>query len=69
MFYTDDGRANVPGLDGVIWGHKTPINITESLTEALPGIIAAVLKVPYGKPDYIYWAPELVHARQTYHMF
>ena len=68
MFYTDR-RANVPGLDGVIWVHQTPINIAESSDGGATWRYRGSLKVPYGKPDYTFWAPEIVHAGQRYHMF
>lgn len=68
MYYTDR-RANVPGLDGVIWVHKTPINIAESSDGGATWTFRGTLKVPYGKPDYTFWAPEIVHASALYHMF
>lgn len=68
MFYTDR-RANVPGLEGVIWLHKTPVNIAVSSDGGATWTYRGTLKVPYGKPDYTYWAPEIVSDGALYHMF
>lgn len=69
MFYTDR-RANVPGLDGVTWVHGTPIHIAESSDGGARWKYRGPMKIPsFGKPDYTYWAPDVVYQAGVYHMY
>ena len=70
MFYTNR-RADLPNPDpkDVAWVHGTQIGIAESSDGGSTWKYAGTAKIPYGKPDYTYWAPELVWNRGLYHMF
>jgi hypothetical protein len=68
MFYTDR-RANVPNLPGVSWVHGTPIGIVESSDGGATWEYDGTVEVPYGKPGYTYWAPDIMDYDGTYHMF
>jgi beta-xylosidase len=70
MFYTNR-RADLPVLDpkDVAWVHGTQIGIAESNDQGTTWTYAGTAKIPYGKPDYTFWAPDLVWDRGLYHMF
>jgi sucrose-6-phosphate hydrolase SacC (GH32 family) len=70
MFYTNR-RADMPGSDpkDVAWVHGTQIGIAESSDGGTTWKYGGTAKIPYGKPDYTFWAPELVWDRGRYHMF
>jgi hypothetical protein len=70
MFYTNR-RADLTSSDpkDVAWVHGTQIGIAESKDGGTTWTYAGTAKIPYGKPDYTYWAPDLVWDRGLYHMF
>ena len=70
MFYTNR-RADLPNPDpkDVAWVHGTQIGIAESKDGGVTWKYAGTANIPYGKPDYTFWAPELVWDRGLYHMF
>ena len=70
MFYTNR-RADLSSSDpkDVAWVHGTQIGIAESKDRGTTWTYADIAKIPYGKPDYTYWAPDLVWDRGPYHMF
>lgn len=70
MFYTNR-RADLASRNprDVAWVHGTQIGIAESLDGGTTWTYAGVAKIPYGKPDYTFWAPDVLWNRGTYHMF
>jgi GH43 family beta-xylosidase len=68
MFYTNR-RANVPNLAGVSWVHGTRIGMAESTDGGATWKYAGTAAIAYGKPDYSYWAPEIVEYDGVYHMY
>ena len=68
MFYTNR-RANVADLPGVTWVHGTRIGIAESADGGATWTYAGTAEIPYGKPDYTHWAPDIVDHDGTYHMY
>ena len=68
MFYTNR-RANVPDTPGVSWVHGTPVGIAESADGGATWKYRGTAKIEYGKPDYTFWAPEVVYRDGVYHMF
>lgn len=71
MFYTNR-RANVPGLTSVTWVHGTPIGIAASKNGAhwtYRGTVAFPPDIPNTAGTPTFWAPALVWADGTYHMF
>jgi len=70
MFYTNR-RADLSSSDAndVAWVHGTQIGIAESEDGGTDWTYAGVAKIPYGKPDYTFWAPDLLWDRDLYHMF
>lgn len=73
MFYTNR-RANVPGLSGVAWVHKTRIGIAESpdggATWTRIGDAEIELPATIGGEEPTHWAPDVVTAPDgTHHMF
>jgi sucrose-6-phosphate hydrolase SacC (GH32 family) len=70
MFYTNR-RADIPNPDpkDVTWVHGTQIGIAESKDGGTTWKYAGTAKIPYGKSDYTFWAPELLWDRGLYHMF
>jgi Glycosyl hydrolases family 43 len=70
MFYTNR-RADVPSPTpkDVAWVHGTQIGIAESKDAGVTWKYAGTAKIPYGKADYTFWAPELVWDHNLYHMF
>jgi len=70
MFYTNR-RADLPSSANkdVAWVHGTRIGIAESKDGGTTWMYAGIAKIPYGEPDYTFWAPDLVWDRGLYHMF
>ncbi len=70
MFYTNR-RADLAAPDprDVAWVHGTAIGIADSKDGGLTWKYAGVAKIPYGKSDYTFWAPDLILNQGTYHMF
>jgi len=70
MFYTNR-RADLSSSDpkDVAWIHGTQIGIAESKDSGTTWTYAGTAKIPYGKPNYTFWAPDLVWDRGLYHMF
>lgn len=70
MFYTNR-QADLSGADpeDVAWVHGTQIGIAESKDGGTTWKHAGVAKIPYGRQDYTFWAPELVWDRGVYHMY
>jgi hypothetical protein len=69
MFYTNR-RADLPVSDprDVAWVHGTQIGIAES-KDGVTWHYAGIAKIPYGKSDYTFWAPDLIWVTNKYHMF
>ena len=68
MFYTNR-RANVPNLPGVSWVHGTRIGMAESSDGGATWKYTGTADITYGKPDYSYWAPEVLEHGGIYHMY
>lgn len=68
MFYTNR-RASETSLPGVSWVHGTKIGIAESADGGATWKYTGTADIEYGKPDYTYWAPEIVERDGMYHMF
>jgi glycosyl hydrolase family 43 len=68
MFYTNR-RANVPNLSKVAWVHGTGIGVAESSDGGVTWKYAGTANINYGKPDYTYWAPDIVNYQGMYHMY
>lgn len=70
IFYTNR-RADLPGLGpkDVRWVHGTQIGIAESSDGGTTWKYAGTAKIPYGKPDYTFWAPYLLWNKGLYHMY
>jgi hypothetical protein len=70
MFYTNR-RADLAGADqkDVAWVHGTQIGIAESKDRGSTWQYVGIAKLPYGKPEYTFWAPALVRDKNLYHMF
>ena len=68
MMYTSR-RANVPNLPGVSWVHGTAIGIAESADGGATWQYRGTADIHYGKPDYTFWAPDLIDDGKLYHMF
>jgi hypothetical protein len=68
MFYTSR-RANVPGLSGTSWVHGSPIGIAESEDGGTTWTYKGNANIPYGEPDYPFWAHDVIEAVGIYHMY
>lgn len=70
MFYTNR-RADKATDDckDVAWVHGTRIGIAVSKDHGATWKYRGVAKIPYGKPDYTQWAPDIVFWKSKYHMF
>ena len=70
MFYTNR-RADLVTKDpkDVAWVHGTRVGIAQSLDGGATWSYLGVAKIPYGKPDYTFWAPDVLWAGGVYHMY
>jgi hypothetical protein len=69
MFYTNR-RADMPVIPGdVRWVHGTHIGVAQSADGGRTWKYVGEAKIPFGKPDYTFWAPAVVYAAGEYHMF
>jgi hypothetical protein len=68
MFYTNR-RASITNAVGVSWVHGTRIGIAESADEGATWRYRGVAEIPYGDGEFSHWAPEVIRARDRYHMF
>jgi hypothetical protein len=68
MFYTNR-RATETKLTGVSWVHGTKIGIAESTDGGKTWKYAGTAAIPYGNPDYTFWAPEIFENDRTFHMY
>ena len=68
MFYTNR-RADIEDTTGVRWVHGTRIGIAESADGGAHWRYVGEAQIPFAKPDYTLWAPEIVDVNGTYHMF
>ena len=68
MFYTNR-RANIPNLPEIAWVHGTRIGIAESTDGGATWKYDGTVDVPYGKPGYSQWAPEIITHQGVYHMY
>jgi hypothetical protein len=68
MFYTNR-RADMKKAEGVSWEYGTQIGIAESRDGGARWKYLGVAQIPYGKPDFTFWAPEVIDAGGMYHMF
>ncbi len=53
----------------VAWVHGTRIGIAISSDGGAHWTYKGTAEIPYGKPDYTHWAPDIVRSGSTYHMF
>ena len=67
MLYTNR-RADLEG-QGVEWVHGTHIGIAESADGGAHWKYVSEADISYGKPDYTFWAPEVIYTDGLYHMF
>ena len=68
MLYTNR-RADIADSTGVKWVHGTHIGIAESKDGGAHWKYLSEANIPYGRPDYTFWAPEVIDVDGTYHMF
>jgi hypothetical protein len=72
MYYTAR-RATATDAPGVQWVHGTNIGMAESSDGGATWTYKGTADISYGKDrhpsDYTYWAPEVIWANSTYHMF
>jgi len=70
MFYTNR-RPDAESADprDVAWVHGTRIGIAVSKDRGATWIYCGMAEIPYGKPDYTQWAPDIVFWQKQYHMF
>ncbi len=70
MFYTNR-RADLimDNPNDVSWVHGTAIGIARSIDGGAHWKYSGTVKIPYGKPDYTYWAPNIIRDHGMYHMF
>ncbi len=69
MFYTSR-RADVAATSkGVEWEHGTPLGIAVSRDGGVTWTYHGDAAIPYGKPGYSFWAPDILYTNKTYHMF
>lgn len=68
MFYTNR-RADVTNEPGVAWVHGTKIGIAQSKDQGRTWTYQGTAEIPYGKPDYSHWAPEIFTHNGTHHMY
>jgi beta-xylosidase len=68
MFYTNR-RADIDDTTGVRWVHGTRIGIAQSADGGAHWNYVGEANIPFGQPDYTFWAPEVIDVDGTYHMF
>jgi hypothetical protein len=70
MFYTSR-RATEPNTPGFTWVHGSRIGIAESLDGGVTWKYRCNAEIDYtkGLTEYTYWAPEVIHHDETYHMY
>ncbi len=68
MLYTSR-RADETKLSGVSWEYGTKIGIAESKDGGAHWRYVGTADIPFGKPDYTFWAPDVIRFQGTYHMF
>jgi len=72
MYYTAR-RATATDARGVEWVHGSNIGMAESSDGGATWTYKGTADIRYGKDehpdDYTYWAPEVIWAKGTYHMF
>jgi hypothetical protein len=72
MYYTQR-RGTATNAPGVTWIHGTAIGMAESPDGGATWRYCGTADIPYGKDthphDGTYWAPEVIWANGTYHMF
>ncbi len=70
MFYTNRraDQANDDGKD-VSWVHTTRLGIAVSKDRGAHWTYKGVASLPYGTPEYTFWAPDIVFAAGLYHMY
>ena len=72
MYYTQR-RGTATNAPGVTWIHGTAIGMAESSDGGATWIYRGTADISYGKDahpdDCTYWAPEVIWANSTYHMF
>jgi hypothetical protein len=68
MLYTNR-RADIEDTTGVRWVHGTRIGIAESSDGGAHWKYLSEADIPFPKPDYTLWAPEVIDVDGTYHMF
>jgi sucrose-6-phosphate hydrolase SacC (GH32 family) len=70
MFYTNRRADLSPASPhDVAWVHGTAIGIAESRDGGTTWKYAGTADIPYGKPGYTFWAPDMLWNNGTYHMF
>jgi hypothetical protein len=68
MLYTNR-RADMKDSRGVEWVHGTRIGTAESVDGGASWTYRGNANIRYGKPDYSYWAPDILDDGKRYHMF
>lgn len=70
MFYTNR-RADLATDDvkDVSWVHQTRLGIAVSKDKGAHWSYKGTAALPYGTPEYTFWAPDIVYADGVYHMF
>jgi hypothetical protein len=68
MLYTNR-RADLASGGGVEWVHGTHIGIAQSADGGAHWKYVSEADIQFGKPDYTFWAPEVIYTGGKYHMF
>jgi hypothetical protein len=68
MLYTNR-RADIEDTTGVRWVHGTRIGIAESSDGGAHWKYVGEADIPFPKPDYTLWAPEVIDVDGIYYMF
>jgi hypothetical protein len=69
MFYTNRRADMSSPPHDVAWIHGTQIGVAESSDGGVTWKYVGTADIPYGKPDYTFWAPDLLWDHGKYHMF